>query len=639
MEIEKSHVQADLRGLLEGDVLFNPIYQQLYASDASIHEIQPWGVVRPRSVGDVSELLKYCHEREIRYFLARGSGLAGQSLGRGIVVDFSRYLRVLQRPRNQLVRVQSGVVQAELNRDLSRDKLLFGPDPATRSVSTIGSMIAVDAAGSHFPRYGSAGDSLHSLQVVLSDGEVVELSRHDWTLENASQSRVGSLAQQVGLLLQQQAALIMRPPWSEVARGCGYRIEKVLDGERVDLSRLIAGSEGTLGIITEATLRLQPVPAIRGLMLLFFHRLDSAAKVAVALQQEQLSACDLMDRRLLEIARETEPVYASIIPRGAEAMLLVEMQGEDPAWVRSCLMRMLQTLQQDGVAVASFRVTTDILERNLLWRLARRVIPRLYRLKGSLRPLPFIEDISIPPRLLPEFLTEVQNILKAQRVTATLFAHALHGHVDVRPFLDLGNGQQQLMLDRLGELLYAKVFEFGGVICGQHALGLSRAAWAEKQLGPRLDLCRRIKQVFDPQGILNPGKFLSPTPPRVNEHLRPVPVYQSTLASWRSAADMPGDVLRADRHGAAPALEVLPMEVVHGAEAARLPWEETAVEEPSPRVTERVALPVLLNWSDQQSIAYSPAVATGAAAAGRRQPRNGCVPCFVCFEAKSPRPR
>lgn len=641
MEVERAHLQADLRGLLKGDVHFAPIFQNLYSSDASIHEIQPLGVVRPRSVQDVSELLQYCSQRAIPVFpRGAGSGLAGQALGRGIVVDFSRYLRRVHKPVEGTVRVQSGVVQADLNRDISRHQMLFGPDPATRSVSTIGSMIAIDAAGSHFPRYGSTGDSVQSVQVVLANGQIVELSQHHWTSDEEASSIVDSLANQVGRLLHDHSDIIRQLPWGAVARGCGYRVEKLFQGDRLNLARLMSGSEGTLGLITEATLRLEPIPQVRGLMLLFFGRLELAAKAAVDLQQESLAACDLMDRRLLEIARETEPVYASIIPRGAEAMLLVEMQGQDPVSVRNALTKMLHRLQNSGKPVVSFRLTTDQAERNLLWRLARRVIPRLYRLKGSLRPLPFVDDISIPPKLLPDFLIEIQNVLKAERVTATLFSHALHGHIDVRPFLDLASQDHQQKLDRLSEALYEKVIEYGGTCCGQHALGLSRAAWAERQLGSRLELFRRIKQVFDPGGILNPGKFLSPVPPKVNEHLRPVPSIVSPNNPLQVGADVvaTGNAIDAalvligpDNRAAEQALQN---------ELSRLPWDDS-LPPPEQEQTrnESVELPVLLNWTGQESLAYTARSCNGCGRCRTSASAERMCPIFRVHKGEEASPR
>lgn len=535
MDPEQTRIQADLGGLLDGDVHCDALYSQMYSSDASVYEIRPLGVVRPRSTQDVSELVRYCNENKLPLFpRGGGSGLAGQSLGRGLVVDFSRYMRRIDAPQGGLVRVQCGVVQADLNRSVNAHGMLFGPDPATRSVSSIGSMLSIDAAGSHFPRYGSTGECVETLQVVLSDGEVVELGRHPWDVApGVPLTRVQQLAQKTGLLLQQNSGLLIRPPWAEVARGCGFRFEDVLDGDRVNLARLMCGSEGSLAVITEATLKLDPIPQVRGLILLFFERLETAARAALDFGKEDISACDLMDRRLLEIARETEPVYASIVPRGAEAMLLVELQGDDPLSVRKRLTALWQRLQRRGKAPVSHRLTTDHAERNLLWRLARRVIPRLYRLKGSSRPLPFVEDLSIPPKKLPDFLVEVQNILKKERVTATIFAHALHGQVDVRPFLDLANPGDQLRLSRLSDLLYERLFALGGCISGEHAIGLSRAGYAEKQLGGRLELSRKIKSYFDPNRILNPGKYLSPTPPKVDENLRPVPRFRAPVRGFQ----------------------------------------------------------------------------------------------------------
>src|SRR5690606_28482189 len=133
---------------------------------------------------------------------------------------------------------------------------LFGPDPSTRSISSIGSMLSVDAAGSHYPCYGSSGDCVESLQVVLAHGEVVELGRHRWASGIENPSTAQRLAREVGIVLQQHSALLLRPPWGDVSRSCGYRVERVLDGDEVDLARLMCGAEGTLGVVTEAVLRV-----------------------------------------------------------------------------------------------------------------------------------------------------------------------------------------------------------------------------------------------------------------------------------------------------------------------------------------------------------------------------------------------
>ncbi len=673
MDPEQIRIQADLRGLIEGDVHCDPLLTQIYASDASIYEVKPLGVARPRSTRDVSELLKYCHQNQLPVFpRGGGSGLAGQSLGRGIIVDFSRYMRRIHPPRNGVVRVQSGVVQADLNRSIDYHELLFGPDPATRSVSSIGSMLSVDAAGSHFPRYGSAGDCVESLQVVLSSGDVVELSNHAWDsrvnwpeqvkspADTSSAQRVQEIAQQVGLLLQQNSGLLLRPPWQDLSRGTGYPVEKVLDGDQVNLARLMCGAEGTLGVITEATLRVDEIPKVRGLILLFFSRLETAAKAVLEFGREEVTACDLMDRRLLEIARETEPIYESIIPRGAEAMLLVEVHGEEPHGVRTRLMQLLQRLQRRGKPVVSYRLTTDNAERNMLWRLARRVIPRLYKLKGNLRPLPFVEDILVPAKRLPEFLRDVQDILKLERVTATMFAHALHGQVDIRPFLDLGNTGDQLRMASLSETLFEKVLEYGGAVGGNHSFGLSRAGWAEKQLGPRLELFRKIKSIFDPLGILNPGKFLSPAPPHVNENLRRTPksttIPQTILFGKQNLPvgnafdavaaleEGPAAVANSSQVGSIAQLQpasgtVSTGTVSTGTGSESLPDTDTIRAATQTGTITKPRLPVLLAWKNDESVGYAARNCNGCGRCRTNAAAERMCPVFRVHKGEEASPR
>lgn len=645
MAPEQTRIQADLRGLVTGDVACDPLTARMYASDGSIYEIEPIGVVRPRSTEDVIKTVGYAAEHGLALFpRGGGSGLAGQSLGRGLIMDFSRYMRRVQAPQAGMVRVQCGIVQADLNRILEAHGLLFGPDPATRSVSSIGSMLSIDAAGSHFPRYGSAGDCVESMQVVLASGEVVELSRHAWAADREPATRVEELASRVGILLQRHSALLLRPPWAEVARGCGYRVEKTLDGDRVDLARLMCGAEGTLGIITEATLRLDPIPEVRGVVLLFFERLDGAARAAIDVAGEDVSACDLMDRRLLEIVRDAEGAYAALLPKGAEAMLLIEMQGSDPVNVRQRLNQLVQRVQRRVRSLISYRLTTDREERDWLWRLARRVIPRLYRLKGSTRALPFIEDIAIPPKRLPEFLIEVQNILKSQRITATVFSHAAHGHLDLRPFLDLSNPVDTDRMERLAEAIYNKVLDFGGCISGEHALGLSRAAFAERQLGARLELCREIKSIFDPLGILNPGKFLNPHPQRVTENLRSVPSPATTVfvneADEVVSSLMPTVVADGVVTVTSPDAEPVAT-AVHGAVSIEttIGSETNSDEARSTTPMKEVVLPLLLDWTGNESISQSARSCNGCGRCRTSASAERMCPVFRVHKGEEASPR
>ena len=525
MDPERQRAEEDLRGLVSGEVRCDDIFLQLYASDASIYEIQPLGVVRPRNTADVVATLQYANENHIPvHARGAGTGLAGESLGAGLVLDFSRFMRRILKTDENTVRVQPGVVHRMLNEHLRAQGRHFGPDPAMSDVTTMGSVIAVDASGSHFLRYGSARRHVKSLQIVLADGEMMEVGTH--RLEPGGDSddnpRRRELIRHLASLISRNDDLISAGrPKSKVNRS-GYALGDVVGDGQIDLARLITGSEGTLALITEATVATQPLPPERGVVLLLFDSLESASKAVLEILPLDPSACDLMDRRHLNLAREYDVRYELMIPSGAEAVLLIEQDGETPDEVRDRLAQVVTRVQHKKRLAVGAHVALDSEDVDLFWQLALKFTPSLYRLKGTTRPLPFVEDIAVPPESLPEFLVLLQNTLKKHQVTASLFGHAGHGQLHIRPFLDLAAPDDIQKMERLADDLYRQVFDLGGTISGEHADGLSRTPYVARQFGPLTDVFREVKRIFDPHGILNPGKIVSVAPSRLTDNLRPV---------------------------------------------------------------------------------------------------------------------
>lgn len=508
MDVERQRIEEDLRGQIAGNVRCDDLFVQLYASDASIYEINPLGVVQPRTVDDVVATVRYAAENKISLHpRGSGSGLTGGALGRGLIVDFSRYMRRIIKLDDRTARVQAGVVLADLNRQLATRGCVFGPDPANAQVTTMGSVVALDAGGSRWLAYGSARHHVESLEAVLATGAVVRLSAHQLTTDQED-TALGPLVSGVSNILSRYESRIREHKPKSLVNCCGYRLDDVRQDGTIHLARLFTGSEGTLGLITEVTVTTSPLPRHLGSVLLFFESVDKAARAVQKVLSLEPSACDLMDRRHLSLARESDPRYELLIPQEAEAVLLVEFPGESADEVQQKLGQTVQLLQEKAKLASGAHVAVDRYDHDMLWELARRYVPTLYRLKGSTRPVPMVEDIAVPPPTLPDFLHTALQILKEEQVTASLFGHAGQGQLHIRPFLDLANEIDVQKLGVLADKLYAEVWKVGGTISGEHGDGLSRTPYVQKQYGPLTDAFWEVKELFDPGELLNPGKIV-----------------------------------------------------------------------------------------------------------------------------------
>ena len=533
MNPEQQRIEEDLRGSLQGEVRCDDLFTQLYASDASLYELRPLGVVRPRTVDDVVATVRYAAENSLPiHARGAGTGLAGESLGRGLIVDFSRYFRRIVVDEGDRVRVQPGVVLSFLNRQLAPSGRLFGPDPAMRDVTTMGSVVAIDAGGSHWPRYGSTRQHVEELEIVLSDGDVLRVGKHAVDdgagpqqgaagARTSSSGRLVRLIQSVGGLVTRHAEVIAKYQPKSLVNRAGYRLDDVRHDNMLDLARLLVGSEGTLALITEATITVDPLPAHRGCVLLLFDSLDKAAHAALEIARIGPAACDLMDRRHITLARETDVRYELLIPGEAEAILLVEQHAGSRDELQARLDEVVELAQYKTALAAGSHVADDEGDFQLYWGLGQRFVPTLHRVAGAKRPVPSIEDIAVPPAALPVFLRHVQDTLKRQQVTASVFGHAVQGQLHIRPFLDMAHGDDVRTIESLAGELYEKVWLLGGTISGEHGDGLSRTPFLARQYGPLVNVFRELKQIFDPHGMLNPGKIVPLTPTRVTQHLRP----------------------------------------------------------------------------------------------------------------------
>ena len=523
LDPQRQRVREDLRGLITGEVLCDPLSLQLYSSDASIYEIRPLGVVRPRNAADVAACVRYAAETHIPiHARGAGSGVAGESLGSGLVVDFSVHLRRVVRVGADFVRLQPGVVYERLNSQLQNKGRQFGPDPSNGAVGTIGSMIAIDASGSRWLKYGSVRRHVRSLQVVLADGHTMELGQEPIVdgVSISTDARKRELINRLAAIVAAQADVIRNHQPKSPLNRCGYNLADVLHGDSINLAELLVGSEGTLALITEATLATQPLVRHRAVVLLLFESVDKAARSVPHILPWKPVACDLMDRRHLSLARESEVRFDLLIPAETEAAMLVEFEGDEPQSIREQMRGLIETVQQAAHLAFGSRQAFDQDETELFRHLPDRAAPLFYRMKGPIRPVPVVEDISVPPEILPDFLVSMQNVLKRRQVTASILCHAGHGQLHIQPLLNLDDPNDVQRMRLLADELYDEVFRAGGSIGGENAYGLSRTSFLPRQAGPLYEVFRQIKQVFDPENIFNPGKIVGDDPELLTRYLR-----------------------------------------------------------------------------------------------------------------------
>src|SRR5262249_20748560 len=286
---------------------------------------------------------------------------------------------------------------------------------------------------------------------------------------------------------------------------CGYLLHDVLTEDQIDLARLLVGSEGTLGVFTEATLRTIPLPGGQAVALLGFDSLDAALRAAQRAAETGPVACDLLDPRLLALSRGVVPIP---LP-GAGAVLLVEYEADSPAEARDAARTLVDQLQRiDRLALrASVAAEPDEIEQ--LCRVRDAALPGLYGLRGGARALPFIEDVAVPPESLAAYLDGVQRILQQHEATASFLIHAAAGQVDARPFLDLLRQEDVARLFALAEDVHRLALQLDGTVSSGHGTGLARTPWVARQHGPLYPVLKQVKAIFDPRHLLNPGKIIA----------------------------------------------------------------------------------------------------------------------------------
>jgi FAD/FMN-containing dehydrogenase/Fe-S oxidoreductase len=495
------------------DVHFDNLSRQLYATDASIYQIQPAGVAFPQSAQQASALIRVAANAGVS-ITPRGAGtsLSGGAIGEGVIVDFSRHNRQIfdLNIEKRSVAVGAGVVLDQLNAFLRPHGFCFGPDVATSSRATLGGMIANNSSGARVPVYGTTADHVLSLEIVLADGRVEKIGPARDSLRPEME-----IIQR--LVRGCETAIAKRMPPGILKRWPGYGLER-FGRASSNLAEIMAGSEGTLAAIFSAELKISPLPREKGLGLLFFASIGEAMQATVDLLDLKPTAIEHIDRPLLDQTKGQLLFRAArdlleLDTKPCQSILVVEFYDPDVA-------ERLAALEKRRLGLRT-KILHDAQEMNLVWGVRKAGLSLLTGCVGSAKPVAFIEDAAVRPAQLPAYVAGLQSIIEPLGLEASYYGHAATGLLHVRPVLDLHEPGDLKKFRQIADQTSALVRQFKGSFSAEHGVGIARTEYMQEQLGDELlAVMREIKKTFDPKNIFNPGKILSDGRHRIDNHLR-----------------------------------------------------------------------------------------------------------------------
>lgn len=507
-------IAKDLSALISGDCYADIFDRVAYSTDGSIYQIIPQCIVVPKTTEDAAAVIKYAAANNIPVSpRGAGSGLGGESLTSGIMLDMTKFMNkiVSTSTDGSIVCCQVGVVLDDVNKHLFKFGRKIGPDPSSANRAVVGGVVGNNSTGAHSLSYGYISNFVEKIKCVLPDGRIAEF-------ENNIGSGEKKIAKECFELLNSNANLIAKVQPSTKRNHSGYNIANIVHNGRIDMAKMLAGSEGTLAVFTEVTLRSVEIPKAIAVVQFEFDSLDKMARAVPMIVDCGAAACELMGKDLIQIARDAFEQYHDILNPNSIASLLVEFSGSVDSDVVAKIEKAVAAV---GTLCFTKTIVFDPAIQKRLFKCRKDAVPLLSRKKGLKQPVPFIEDVSVDSLKLAEYLAGLQKIGEKYKVEMVYYGHAGDGEIHVRPYLDLTDPADLKKMTEIAEDVFLLALSLGGSLSGEHADGLIHAAYMEKHFGKEYcDILRKLKKIFDQHNILNPGKIFSDNPNVMTEQLR-----------------------------------------------------------------------------------------------------------------------
>ena len=526
-----SRIAHYLQEHLLGEVITNPEVRRHFAHDGSIFQLLPQMVVYPRSESDVRKTARFAWQLAERGrvipITARGAGsdTSGAALGSGIMLVFPAHLNrlVALDPKKLTATVEPGITYAELQMALQMHGLFFPPYPASQRYATLGGGLANNAIGEKSVKYGATLDHVDSLRVVLANGEVIKtglLDKKGLSHKMGLANMEGQIYRALDKLIEENERLLQahRDRFKARFSSTGYNLFDVKRGDRFDLTPLIIGSQGTLGLITEATLRLTSQNPSSQLALIGLDNFDDLNELLPKILEFQPSGLEMVNRPLVEQLRQASPNHFAGGPELPSAAVYLIIEFDDAKTAEAQLKALAKLLDKPA---GFYQVAASAAEREPIWKLRHSPAALAAHANGPAKPLPVAEDISVPVERAAEFLQRAAGLYRENDLPPAAAAHLGSGVILLQPMLDLANLGDRQKLVRLSNSLYELAAEFGGSPSAARGDGRSRTPYLESYFGGEIyHLMLAVKEIFDPYGMLNPGVKTGTTQEQAIELLR-----------------------------------------------------------------------------------------------------------------------
>ncbi|MED5579287.1 MAG: anaerobic glycerol-3-phosphate dehydrogenase subunit C [Nitrospinota bacterium] len=511
-------IQEELEASFEGELRFDEFSKKIYSTDASMYEIEPIGILLPKTNRDVQNCIEVAKIHNLS-ILPRGGGtsLAGQTVGKSLILDFSKYMNQILdiNTEESWAIIQPGVVQDHFNDYLSPFGFTFGPNTSTSSRATLGGMIGNNSSGSRSIVYGKTIDHVIELKGYYANGDpfffepLNEEKLENLIKENSYNAVVHKKIKEIVDLNRQE--IIDRYP-KIMRRVSGYNLDEFVDNTKpFNLSKLLVGSEGTLAVTTEAKVNINKKPNSLGVLVVHFKTIEEALDASTTIIEHDVAAIEIIDKAIIELAKENLEAqrYMQSFMRGdPDAFLTIEFFGETKDEANSKVENLAAELEHKKIGYSIVPLTEESDKQDCL-NMRKAGLGFLLARKGDLKPAAFVEDCAVDPTHLLSYYKRFESIMKKYDTTTSYYGHTSVGLMHLRPLINTKTRDDIRKMSSIAEEVSDLVLEFGGSMSGEHGDGLARSQWIPKFFGEKLyqSFCE-IKDTFDPQNIMNPGKIV-----------------------------------------------------------------------------------------------------------------------------------